>query len=250
MVAVAKRDEKTSRITASIPSRRADVRARYRHLRAINRRLQRDAVNFLSHDAVSLHARRLGLPFGRTRVTAQFDNPTYAFDLLLEATDLVYAFDLALHTASAGRTPAIDHFARMTKFAPDSDEALMLMAMRNPNFTIIRVDRVHPAAGLVVTDMYRRKEIWLVDEAMERSISRGMIIATRLYTLESFSMTAGVALPLDAEMLRDMIDDMPQLDHDQLVEAVDDFRFVETVYRIGLARGVTKRFRYQDLRAI
>jgi hypothetical protein len=116
----------------------------------------------------------------------------------------------------------------------------MLMAMRNSNFAVIRVERVHAIAGLVATDVHRQKEIWLVDEAMERTIPRGMVIATRLFTPESFSMTAGVALPLDARMLRDMIDDVPQLDRDQLVEMADDRRFMETVYRIALERGARR----------
>jgi hypothetical protein len=240
------REEKTTPVVASAPWRRADVLARYRHLRATNRRLQRDAVAFLSQDAVSLQVRRLGLAFGRTQGLDQRDAPTFAFDLLLEAGDLIYAVDLALHTAGPGRSRPIDRYARMTRSSPDSDEALMLMAMRNSSFAVIRVERVHAVAGLVVTDVHRQKEIWLVDEAMERTIPRGMVIATRLLTTESFSMTAGVALPLDARMLRDMINDVPQLDRDQLLEVVNDVRFMETVYRIALERGVTERVRYQD----
>jgi hypothetical protein len=86
-VAVLKREENTSPVTASAPLRRLDVLARYRQLRATNRRLQRDAVNFLSQDAVSLQACRLGLALGRTPALEKADNPTYAFDLLLEAGD-------------------------------------------------------------------------------------------------------------------------------------------------------------------
>jgi hypothetical protein len=66
-VAITKRKENGFRVTPSAPWRRAEVLARYRQLRAINSQLQRGAVNFLSPDAVSLHARRLCLAFGRTR---------------------------------------------------------------------------------------------------------------------------------------------------------------------------------------
>jgi hypothetical protein len=230
--AVTKRENNTSRVTASAPSRRAEVLARYRHLRAINKRLQREAVNFLSHDAVSLHARRLCLALGRTLVLDQADDPTYVFDFLLDQVDdLAYAIDLALHTALPGRTRAVDRYARTARVALDSDEALMLMAMRNSRFTIIRVERAHKAAGLVVTDVYRQNELWLVDVGMELTIPRGALIATRLYTPELFSMTAGITLPWDIEMLRDVVDDVPQLDRNRLEEAVNDGRFIEAVYR-------------------
>jgi hypothetical protein len=243
--AVAKRKCNESWITPS-GSRRREVLARYRHLREISRRRQGEAVDFLSHDAVSLHARRIGLAFGRARILKQASDPTYTFDLLLEASDLAYAVDLALHTAPPGRIRVIDRYSRTTQVAPDSDEALMLMAMRNSSFTIIRVERVHATAGLIVEDVYRRKQIWLVDEAMERSVPRGLVIATRLYTPESFSMTAGVGLPLDPGMLRDMLDDVPQLDRNQLEGVVNDYRFMEAVYRIAIERGVTERIGYKD----
>jgi hypothetical protein len=43
---VTKQEDKISRALSG-PSSRTEVLVRYRHLRAINRRLQREAVNFL-----------------------------------------------------------------------------------------------------------------------------------------------------------------------------------------------------------
>jgi hypothetical protein len=237
---VTKQEDKISR-SLSGPSSRTEVLARYRHLRAISRRLQREAVNFLSHEAVSLYARRLCLPLGRTPVLNSADGQKYAFEQLDPVDDLTYALDLALHTAPPRRTRAIDRYARTARVAPDSDDALMLAAMRNSTFLVIRVGRRHEAAGMVVTDVYRRSELWLVDEGMERSVPTGALIATRLYAPESFSMTAGFTLLVDAEMLREAIDDVPELDPKRLDEAVNDRRFIEAVYRIALERGVTKR---------
>lgn len=68
-------------------------------------------------------------------------------------------------------------------------------------------------------------------------------MATRLYTPEQFSMTAGVNVPL----LQDLIAELPQpLRGKELHAIIDDRRFPETVYRVALVGGVTKRMKYQD----
>ena len=152
--AVAKREEDAFEARAALPSR-AEVLARYRHLREISGRHQQEVVDLLSDDAVVYQARRLGLAIGRT--------------IIADDKEMKYAFDLAIHTAPPNRTPAINRYARAARFAPESDEARLLEAMRNSQFTLFRVDRRHETAGLIVTDLVRRKEIWLVDEAMERT---------------------------------------------------------------------------------
>src|SRR5438045_1897999 len=95
---------------------RADVLARYRSLREISKRHHADAMKSLSPDAVLHHARRLGLAAGKTLLFDKMDQ-------------LTLAFDLAIHTAPAGRSRAIDRYARSARFEPRSDEALVLAAM-------------------------------------------------------------------------------------------------------------------------
>jgi len=84
--------------------------------------------------------------------------------------ELTLAFDLAVHTAPAGRSRAIDRYARSTRFASGSDEALMLQAMCNARFAIVVVRRRHPSAGLIVTDLFRKVDLWLMDEGLELSL--------------------------------------------------------------------------------
>ena len=69
----------------------------------------------------------------------------------------------------------------------------------------------HPVAGLIVKDLFRGVEVWLVDEGLESSLPDGAALATRLYTPERFAMTAGVLVPLDLELIEDAIAGMPQL---------------------------------------
>ncbi|MPZ33551.1 MAG: hypothetical protein GEV13_21585 [Rhodospirillales bacterium] len=211
--------------------------ARYRRLREIGRRHNSAMQRVISQEAVLQHARRLGLARGRTFFLDSID-------------ELSYAFDLAIHTAPAGRSRAIDRYAELASATSGSDEMLMLDEMRAAHFSLLRIERRHEVAGLVATDLCRHTERWLIDVGLESSIPDGSIMATRLYTPERFSMTAGVNVPLDAMTMMTLIAELPQHMQDKPLEAiVDDRRFAETVYRIVLASGLAERVEYQDLPA-
>src|SRR5262245_16201972 len=86
-------------------------------------------------------------------------------------------FDLAIHTAPEGRSRAITRYARSAQFVHGTDEALVLDAMCNALFAVISVQRRHQVAGLMVTDVYRKIELWLVDEGLESSLPEGTAFA-------------------------------------------------------------------------
>ena len=132
---------------------RAEVLARYRHFREISKQHHSAALDFLSKDAIISQARRLGLAQGKTLVLDSMD-------------DLNLAFDLAIHTAPKDRSRAIDRYARAARLAPETDEALVLEAMRRARFSIISSVRRHTVAGLIVKALFRGFEFWLVDEGL------------------------------------------------------------------------------------
>jgi hypothetical protein len=212
---------------------RVEVLTRYRHLREIGKQHNSHVMGFLSGDAVLQQARRLGLANGRT--------------ILLDTMDeLTLAFDLAIHTAPAGRSRAIDRYARSARFPQGSDEALVLAAMRSARFAIVVVQRQHPVAGLLVTDIFREIDLWLLDEGLEMSLAEGEMYATRYYQPADFAMTAGVGMPVDLALLEMAAATVPQLGRMSLVEALDDRRFAEAVYRTAIAEGVMEEVIYQD----
>jgi hypothetical protein len=215
------------------PSSRSEVLARYRHLRKISNGHHDELEDFLSADAVLRHARRLGIAIGRTL-------------LLDDPHEMNYALDLAIYTAPPGRTRAVDRYARAARFAPESDEALLLGAMCNARFAVVRLERRHPVAGVVVADLFRGTELWLVDEGMELTFSEGNMLATRLFTPDSFSMTAAVGVPFNGGLLEDILDEVPQLGRRRADELADDRRFAEAVYRIALQSGLTEKIVYLD----
>jgi hypothetical protein len=232
VAAVALRKESTVEPQAPSPSR-GEVLARYRHLREIGKRHHSAVIKLLSRDAILHHARRLGLALGKTLV---LDN----------MHELTLAFDLAIYTAPAGRSRAIDRYASSAQFAPGSDEALMLEAMRNARFAVVLVQRRHPSAGLIVTDLFRKIELWLVDEGLEISLPVGTAFATRYYAPDRFITTAGVGMPVDLDLLTSAIELAPQLLRKSRAEAIEDRRFAEAVYRAAIADGIMEGVAYQD----
>jgi hypothetical protein len=230
--AVALREESAATWPAALLSR-AEVLTRYRHLREISKQHHSAALHFLSKDTIISQARRIGLAQGKTVILDSMD-------------DLYLAFDLAIHTAPKDRSRAIDRYARAARLAPESDEALVLEAMRRARFSIISIVRRHTVAGLIVEDLFRGVEFWLVDEGLESSLPDGAALATRLYTPEGFAMTAGVVVPLDVELMEDAIADTPQLLRNRRDELIDDRRFAEAIYRVALASGLMEQVAYPD----
>ena len=109
--------------------------------------------------------------------------------------------DLAIYLPRPGRSHPLDRYARVARFAPGSDEAIVLAAMRRARFSLWRVERRHPTTGLILRDLLRGGETWLVDEAMEKNAPPGVEMAARLLQPESFAMTARIIVPLLPDLM-------------------------------------------------
>jgi hypothetical protein len=213
---------------------REQVLARYRQLREISKRHHHKILDCVSADAFLHQARRLGLARGKALI-------------LDDMEELNYVNDLVIHTAPAGRSRAIDRYARSADLATGPDDALVLEAMRVARFAILVIERRHQAAGLIATDLCRRNQVWLVDIGLEASLAKGAMMATRLYTPEQFSMTAGITVPFDFELIEDLHAELPaHLGELELTTLIDDRRFAETIYRVALADGIMDRVAYHE----
>jgi hypothetical protein len=213
---------------------REDVIARYRHVREVSRRLNDDFLDLVSESAILKQARKLGLLYDRT--------------LLLDSMDqMAFLFDLAIYTAPPDRTSAIERYARKAKFAPESDEARVLSAMRNARFTACMVKRRHKVAGLVMGDVLRRTEFWLVDEGLESAAEDGDTLVTRVFTPDAFSVTCGVMMPVDLGIMTSVFYEViPRLNHHTIEQICQDRRFAETIYRTGMADGIMDEIAFRD----
>jgi hypothetical protein len=216
----------------SLPNR-SEVLMRYRHFREISKAHHHRVMKLLSKSAILQQARRLGLSDGRRLILDDMD-------------ELMPVFDLAIHTAPADRSRAIDRYARKAPPSPGSDEALVLDAMRSARFALLLIEGWHEAAGLIAIDIVREEEIWLVDEGLEISLRKGTLYATRYFTPDGFSMTAGVGMPVDLSSLTDAFASAPHLLRKPHLQAIEDPRCAEAVYRTAIADGVLEGMTFLD----
>jgi hypothetical protein len=108
------------------------------------------------------------------------------------------------------------------------------------------VQGLHQSAGLIVVDLFRDIELWLVDEGLERSLPAGAAFATRYYALDGFVMTAGVAMPVDDDLMISALDSAPRLLRKSQAEAIEDRHFAEALYRAAIADGIMENVTFQD----
>jgi hypothetical protein len=214
---------------------RDEITRRYRHLREISRRINDGLVKHVPASAIIKLARRFGLAERRT--------------LVLESMDqMAFLFDLAIYTAPPERTRPIDRYARTVQFESGSDEARVLEAMVNARFILGTIERRHETAGLIIRDLLREKDVWLVDEGLECSTAGGGALVTRVFTPDEFSVTTGVVMPVDAAILDDAFDDvLPRLRNHTPEEICDDRRFAEAIYRTAMEHGIMDYIGFQEV---
>jgi hypothetical protein len=203
----------------------------YRRLRAISKHHHSAALKFLSGPALLAHAKRLGLAVGRT-LLAENDE------------EMILAFDLALYTAADGRSRPLDRYARTARLAPGSDEARVLDAMRAARFSIWRIEQPDTTAGLIITDVLRAAQAWLIDEQLEVSAPEGMAFAGRLSKPEGFAITCGVVVPVDRNLIEEVTLDTLAWRRGDPEHVAQDPRFAIAVYRAAIDNGTMEGVAY------
>jgi hypothetical protein len=211
-----------------------DILEHYRHLREISTRHHSAALARLAEPTLLEQAKHLGLAYGRT-LGADSEE------------EMTLIFDLAIHTAKPGRSRAIGRYAKATALSPGSDEANALDAIRHAQFSLWRIESHHETAGLVVKDVLRDNETWLVDETLTDSAEPGLTFAARLCWPAAFAMTCGVVVPVDAELVEDiLIDNMALQHHTELKRLADDPRFAAAIYRSALDAGIMEHVAFRE----
>jgi hypothetical protein len=207
---------------------RRGVRRYYRHLRAICTQHHTAVIPFISQVAILQQAKRLRLATDGVIVTNSME-------------ELTLVYDLATYAAKPGRSRAIERYARATHLPFESDEMRLLEAMCHAQFSIWRIERRHLIYGLVVTDLLRQIELWLVDEAMTASARNGVRFAGRLCHLEQFAMTNGVAVPVIGELMEQVIADAMTRGRKNPEHPSDTTNFAADIYRAALDDGAVDR---------
>lgn len=211
---------------------RTEILTRYRRLRQIGNEHHQAVLDVIAPDVVLGWAKRLGLTRGRTVV-------------LESEHDMTLAEDLAIYLARPSRSHPLDRYARAARLAPGSDEAIVLEAMRQAHFSLWRVERRHETMGLVLRDLLRDEDIWLVDEAMEKNARPGLEMAARLLKPEGFAMTARIVVPVTPDLTEEVFARAPALRRVQGDALARASHFAIGVYRAAVATGAMDSVRFR-----
>jgi hypothetical protein len=217
---------------------RTEILTRYRRLRQISKELHQAVLDIIAPDVELEWAKRLDLAQGKTLVSDS-------------ENDFALVEEMAIYGARLGRSHPLDRYARAAGFAPGSDRAIVLEAMRPARFSLWRIERHHETEGLILRDLLRDEETWLVDEAMAKNARPGMEMAGRLLKPDQFAMTARVVVPIIAnlitlpELMEEVFTRAPALRRLQPNDLASDPRFAIGVYRAAAAAGVMDFIRFQ-----
>ena len=217
---------------------RSEILARYRRLRQISKEQHEAVLDIIAPSVLLDWVRRLDLTEG-TAIVLENDN------------EMTLPEDLAIYLPRPGRSHPLERYARVARFAPGSDEAIVLAAMRRARFSLWRIERRHPTTGLILRDLLRGEETWLVDEAMEKNAPPGVEMAARLLQPESFAMTARIIVPLlpDVMTLPEVMEEVftraPALRRLRGGALAGDPRFAIGFYRAAVAAGAMDRVLFQ-----
>jgi hypothetical protein len=211
-----------------------EILDRYRHLRAISARHHSATLARLARPPILEQAKHLGLAYRQA--------------LLAESEEeLTLIFDLAIYTAKPGRSRAIDRYAKTANILFGSDETHVLEAMRQARFSVWRIERRHQATGVIVADLLRDSETWLVDEALSVSAEPGTAFASRLCWPADFAITCGVVVPVNADLMEQiLLASVGWLRHVDLDKVADDPRFATAIYRAALDVGIMDGMAFEE----
>jgi hypothetical protein len=217
---------------------RSEILSRYRRLRQISKEQHQVVLDIIAPDVLLDWAKRIDLAQGKTVVS----DGDY---------EIALAEDLAIYLPRLGRSHPLDRYAQVARFAPGSDEAIMLTAMRHARFSLWRVERHHETTGLILRDLLREEEIWLIDEAMAKNARPGREMAARLVQPDCFAMTARVIVPIipdlmtRPELMEEVFTKAPALRSLQGTALAEDPRFAIGIYRAAVATGAMDFVRFK-----
>jgi hypothetical protein len=220
----------------------ADLLPRYKHLRQAGLELNNRLVETLSKNILDEGGKRLGILKKGV--------------LVLDTEDmLAVLMDYCIYDVRRGGANAVERYLAESPPAPDSDEMVLLQAMRQARYSLFAVESAERGVGVHVRDLLRDEPLFIVDVGFSRTASAGMVLAARVMAPEGIHMTTGAALPVAevppaerARFLDSMVRDLRGADYaDMSPEEASDLATM--VIRTCLGRGAAERIRYAEPRA-
>ena len=165
-----------------------DILARYQRMRKASFELNKILPRYVPKEGMEATAKRLGF----------WQHGTLVFDTMDQSCVL---FDQAIHGYFKDGRNAVDRYLADHPPAPGSDQEAVLAAKKRSFYSLFQVEGIVPEMGVHVHDLLRNRRLFLADVGFSRTAVKGLVLATRVLPFADFIMSAGAALPMDADTL-------------------------------------------------
>jgi hypothetical protein len=166
-----------------ITPERAALVKRYKHWRELGKKLSHSLLKSLDVDAIDEGGKALGI----------MENGTLVFD---SEEEMAVLADFCIHHVRRGGKNAMD---RMLEEDLSEEERTFVRARARSRYSIFRVKEVERGVGIVMEDVFRKQDLFVVDVNFSSTARPGALLASQMVEMEGFWMTTGAALPVHAE---------------------------------------------------
>jgi hypothetical protein len=173
----------TIRQGARAMTRHAELLARYKHLRQVGLELNNRLVETLSRSVIDEGGKKLGI-LKRNVLTLDTED------------EIAVLMDYCIHDVRRHGVNAVEQYLAASPPAPESDERILLQALRQARYSLVVVESAEPGVGVHVRDLLRDEPLFLVDVGFSQTASIGMVLSARVMAPDGIGMTTGAALPV------------------------------------------------------
>jgi hypothetical protein len=160
----------------------AGLLTRYKHLRRLGLGLNNRLTETLTRDDLDEGGKKLGI----------LKRGVLALDT---EDEIAVLMDYCIHDVRRRGVNAVERYLASPPVTPESDELILLQALRQARYSLYTVESADPGVAVHVRDLLRDEPLFLVDVGLSRSATVGMILASRVMAPDGIGMTTGAALP-------------------------------------------------------
>jgi hypothetical protein len=160
----------------------AELLARYKQLREVGLRLNNRLVETLSKSVLDEGGKKLGIVKKNV--------------LVLDSEDeIAVLMDYCIHDVRRQGLNAVERYLAESPPPADSDEMVLLQALRQARYSLFVVEAPERSVGVHVRDLLRDEPLFLVDIGFSNTAPIGAVLAARIFAPEGVVRTTGAALP-------------------------------------------------------
>jgi hypothetical protein len=160
----------------------------YQRVREVGRELNHELLEQLPKSALKECGKKLGIWRSNTLV-------------LGEEKHIAVFYDYCLHQFRINKTNVIERYLVMSPPDRNSIEFSVLESLAQSYYSVFAVKELFENKGVLIVDLLYQKEVFIIDMAISRTASVGLVFAGHVLPLKQFHMTSGAWLPIPIQLL-------------------------------------------------